>query len=348
MIGIYEREFLLKPRVSFQGKKIYRIKGFLTEGISEEEFANVGKILENLYSSFPFSQDGRFIVIGRSSKVEIPIPGDGNERKKEFLRRYERFLNEKVNVRRIKTFFVWNGDERAIEDLRTQLKNNGIYLEEDKKEFHREISYFFGGNEDDPFWYPIEEWDWGVKVGDKYGAVLVNASCPAQTQVLHFDFLNRIADDFIFVLNFRKLPTSETSVKLENKINMLEKQQRESKQEIAKELQRVLTLLEKGEESITEYTAFFTVFSHNPKEAYEKGKAYEFQLKQLGLDFVLEGTTEIEAFLSLFMWDRKKMKELGYLRSILSSAFSYMLPFSSLPEGANDGALFFTSGLTPF
>ncbi len=346
MIGIYEREFSLKPRVFFNGKKVFRVKGFLTEGISTEEFANIGRVLENLYSSLPFSQEGRFIVIGKAGDIFIPKAKD--KKKDEFLRRYEKFLKEKVNVRKISIFFIWNGDKRAIEDLRTQLKNSGIELREGKKELFKELSYFFGGDEEDPFWYPIEEWDWGVKVGDRYGAVLVNVASPAETQVLHLDFLNRIADDFIFVLNFRKIPSSETSVKLENKITLLEKQQRESKQEIARELQRVLTLLEKGEESITEYTAFFAVFSTDEKEAYERGKAYEFQFKQLGLEFALEGTTEIDAFLSLFRWDRKKMKELGYLRTILSSAFSYMLPMSSLPEGAKEGAVFFTSGLTPF
>jgi len=345
VVKIYESQFSLTPRIAPKWGKVFRVQGFITEGLSEKELKGVGKFLKELYQNFPHTP-ATFVVISRGEDVHLPSKGEG--KKKEFLKRYEEFLRRVVNTRSVKTYFIWNGQEKDLRDLLLLFEREGVKFIEGRKALMQDLSYFFGGTPEDPFWNPIEEWDWGVKVGDKYGAVLVNTSPPVETQPLHFDFLLRIPEDFIFVLSFKKLLPSEVQMELETKIHLFEKQERESKQDLARELREVVKLLEKGEEGITEYSAVLTLFKEDAKSAYESAKSYEFYLKRQGLDFTIEGTSEFDAFKSLFDWNYKRLKDLGWVRRMLSSAFSYMLPLSSLPEGAKEGALFFTSGLTPF
>ena len=342
----YIKRMDVSPRVKPMKGEVYEIrKGIEIEGKSEEDIRSISNQLARQIQRFPFGSEFKFIVLCR----EIPpkLPSHEDPRKEEFWRRYEAYLNKNLRIYTRDRFLVCEKGKGEL--MQKELKQNlGLELSEGRKNLNRVLAHFFGGDEEDPVWYPIESWEYGVRIGDIWGAVLMELEVPSEVYPFHMDVLNYISYDYIYCTNFKVPNPIEIEGMLSALRTMIAKQAHDpAMREVLSEIVEVQKDLELEREKMVFATTTLTLFADSPEEALERARNAQRTLAKYNLKFEIEGTIEHEAFMQLFEWDEKFCKSTNLIRKYISSAFSQMLPVSSLTKGSPTGMFFLNSGSEP-
>lgn len=352
LLRTYKRIMSLRPKIGRIRGESYRLeRGIVLEGKRSDLVFKEAKSLAGVIKRLPFDFPVKFLVFSMRDYPPPPQVYDDeeNEKKNEFLREEFEKLRRKVVFRRRERFLIVEGEEgeKVVEEMNT-LSFLKFVKDEGRRELNRCLAYFFGGNEEDPFWYPIESWEYGIKVGEKWGAVLMDMRVPFELSVFAMDFLNYLNVDYIFCTNFRLPPPFEVERSLSVMRNLISKQAQNdyASREILEEIISVQKELELERERIVFATSTITVFANSPEEALREAKTVSRRFAQVGLRFEIEGTVEFEAFSQLFKWDEKFCSSVNLVRKYVSDAFAQMLPVSTLIKGAKagTGAVFFNNG----
>lgn len=349
LVKTYKRLMDISPRIPKLKGDVFRLKkGIILEGKSNAQLQEIAEKIAKAVRRFPFNKNIQAVVFCmKDNPPPMQVEDDEeNKRKNEFLRQEHEKLLKRVTFRKRERFFVVQEEESsAVKELSSL---PFLEFEKGNKEFNRCLAYFFGGNEEDPVWYPIERWDYGVKIGDRYGAVLMDLKVPAEASIFIMDVLNYINEDFIFCLNFRIPPPFEIEKSLSSLKTLLAKQAENdpAMREILSEIMEVQKELELEREKLVFSTATLTVFADSAREAEEKARELSRKLAQYGLRYEIEGTVEFQAFMQLFRWNEKWCHSVNLVRRYISDAFSQFLPLTVLMKGAKKGRgmLFINSG----
>ena len=351
LLRTYKKLMDLSPRVKKIRGVCYKLeRGIILEGKANEVVFKSARSLANTVKRFPFDVPVKFLVF--SMRDDPPPPqvydDEENRNKNAFLREeFEKLKRRTVFRKRDRFLIVEEEGKQVVEELNS-LPFLKFILDEDHKSLNKALAYFFGGTEEDPIWYPIEGWEYGVKIGDKWGAVLMDLKVPAELNAFVMDFLNHLNLDYIFCMNFRIPPPFEVEKNLSAMRSLVAKQAANdpASREILQEIVSIQKELELEREKLVFTTTTLTVFADTPEEALKRAKEVSRKFAQVGLKFESEGTIEFEAFSQLFEWDEKFCSSMKLVRTYISDAFAQMLPVSTLIKGAKPGtgALFFNNG----
>lgn len=347
LLKSYIRKMDISPRIKPLKGEVYRIqKGLEIEGKSYEETSRLSNEVAKLLKRFPFGTPIKFIVICRKATVEMPEYHD--PLKTEFWKQYKTFLDRRVQMFQRERFLITEEEgSRITKEMRELLEIEAV-ADKDRKELNTALSYFFGGNEQDPFWYPIEGWEYGVKIGDRWGVVLMDLEVPNEIPPFLMDILNYINHEYIYVSNFKIPNPIEIEGTLSAMRTLIEKQAHSpSMREVLEEIMEIQKELELGRERLVLATNTLTIFESDPDRALESAEAVQRFLIKNGLKFEIEGTVEYEAFMQFFEWDEKFCKGANLVRKYVSGAFSQMLPLTTLFKGADRGMFFLNAGGEP-
>jgi len=319
---------------------VLKIKGIDIERLSAEEQESVMPVLANAFRSLDHKQNYRIVVLNTQGKAKVTPPQ--HPKRKEFLERYQEYLNNNINVRKRSIYMLFEKDNNVSEMIR----NSGLDVSQAKEEFLNDMGYFLGNYNGD-FQFPVEPWQYGVKIGSLWGATLMHLSAVEFVAPFSHHILNYLPDDFIFCMSFNY----PTLYEIERKINRLLKvyQQKESHaaREVEQELLEIIKELSLGREVMLYVTSTLTIFAKSQQEALNRAKAVSVLLKNNGLNYVLEGTVEPKAFSYLFGYDVESAKTLSLARKYPLNTFVRLLPFGKNFQGVSSGELYFNSSMEP-
>ncbi len=346
----YLKKMDISPRIKpIKGAVFKLVKGLEIEGKDVLEIESLAQAVAKQLHRFPIGQDLKFVVLCRRTDIDIPKLHD--PKKVEFWKEYGEFIQRNIPLLRRDRFLITK--TRKIGDtVISELAEVGIELKRDseREDFNSSLAYFFGGDKDDPVWYPIEGWEYGVKIGDKWGVVLMDLEVPSEVLPFHMDILNYINYEYIFCMNFKIPNPLEVEGMLSAMRTMIGKQAQDpAMQEVLSEITAIQKDLELERERLVFATTTLTIFGDSPEEALDNAESVQRFLAKNNLKFEIEGTIEYEAFLQLFEWDEKFCKGTNLIRKYISSAFAQMLPVSTLFRGAGkaEGMFFVNAGKEP-
>jgi len=317
---------------------ILKIHGIDIERMSAEEQESIMPVFANAFRSLDHKQNYRIIVLNRPGKAVVTPPQ--HTKRKEFLERYQEYLNNNINVRKRSVYMLFEKDNNVSE----MLHSSGLNVSTARGEFLNDMEYFLGNYNGD-FQYPVEPWKYGVKIGPLWGVTLMHLSAVEYVEPFSHHVLNYLPDDFIFCMSFNY----PTLYEIERKINRLLKvyQQKESHaaKEVEQELLEIIKKLSLGREVMLYVTSTLTIFARSQQDAINRAKAVSVLLKNSGLNYVIEGTVEPKAFSYLFGYDVESAKTLSLARKYPLSTFIRLLPFGKNFQGVSSGELYFNSSM---
>jgi hypothetical protein len=329
--------------ISLSAKHIVSISGFDVNSMTDSEIANQsGHILNSFKNLYP-QQIYQLVCINRRGYASV-CPPKHHPQKAKFLLEYERYLNSNIDVRHRSTYILFDRDNNVT----SQLRAAGLNIKPDANaDFNKDISFFFGGDEQSPFFYPVEEWSYGPKIGDLYGVTLMHLAAVERVDYFAHHILNYINDDYIFTMSLAYPSLFEAEQHLSSVLSSMEKKETKAAREIEHELSEMLREITLGRESLVHVTSTLTVFSHSPKTALKKAKSISFMLKNHGLSYGIEKTVEFDAFMYLFQPNINHAKNNALIRRYPIRTLTMLLPFSTEFKGAPSGELFFNASLEP-
>ncbi|WP_457601574.1 VirB4 family type IV secretion system protein [Hydrogenivirga sp.] len=343
----YKKRMSISPRVSRIRGAVYEItKGIELEGMDFGEIEGKAHSLAKQMHRFPIGERVKFVVVCHRTRAKMPNLHD--EKKAKFWKEYEEFINKKVPILERRRFLIAER-EKAGDIISAELSGEDIKLEKDKERerFNSVLAEFFGGTKEDPVWLPIEGWEYGVKIGNRWGVVLMELEVPSEVLPLHMDILNYINYEYIYCSNFVIPNPLEVEGMLSALRTMLSKQAGDpAMREVLEEIIAIQKDLELEREKLVFATNTLTIFGDSPEEALENAKNVQRLLAKNSLKFEIEGTVEYEAFLQLFKWDEKFCKDTNLVRKYVSSAFAQMMPLTMLFRGVSEpqGLFFINAG----
>jgi hypothetical protein len=329
--------------ITLSGKHIVSISGFDINSMTDSEVAAKSEHIFNSFKNLYSKQVYRIVCINRQGYAKVCLPKH-QTKKADFLLEYERFLNSNVSVRHRSTYMLFDRDDNVT----TQMKAAGLNIKTDARtDFYEDMAYFFGGNTQSPFFYPIEEWDYGPKIGSMYGVTLMHLAAVEKVNNFAHHILNYINDDYIFTMTFHFPTLFESERHLSSVLSSESQKVTKAAREIEHELSEMLKETELGRESLVCLTSTLTIFSSSPKAALKNAKALSSQLKNYNLSYEIEKTIEFDAFMCLFQPNIEHAKNNNLIRMYPVRTSVMLLPFSTEFKGAPSGELFLNAALEP-
>ncbi len=327
--AINSMQFADKHIVSINGIDIYTTSDSVV-GSYADNFINFLKVLDT-------EQNYKIVVTNRRGYAHVHPPKH-HQLKAEFLEEYEDYINSEINVRNRSIYMLFDKNNGITDQIRSAAS---LTINEDaRQDFYKDMSYFFGGK-GEPFFYPLEKWEYGVKIGPRYGVTLMHLLPVEDFHMFHHHILNSIMDDFIFVIAFSFPSVLEAEKKTAGLKKQMDEKISDASREVGSELGFMIKELSLGREKLLYVTASLTVFDNSPHSAIKKAKNISDTLKNHGLTYEIEGTVEFESFMFLFDYDVNRAKSLSLARKYPLRTFAHLLPFSSSTRGAPSGELYF-------
>jgi len=281
-------------------------------------------------------------VITVSRKGYLKFPTTKSAVKNRFLRKMEEWINENWNIRERRSFLVFE-EERLGEGAKNLLlgeltKSAGrfkIAKESSERELFKELAYFFGGNEFNPFGKVLTEWDLGFKVGNRYALVLFQVGVNPELVPYANDVLNFIEHDFIHLLTFRPMGRMEAERFVSAGIRFAEETR--APKEIIEAYLELRNAVELGATELCKFSQVLFIFGDDPKEL--KNLAWDLKTRFSGI-YPLHfegGGYEITLAFQLTEFDLEKWEYEGIVNrstlDYLASLFPISGRFKGKPEG---------------
>ncbi len=335
--------FLFQYKRLMEPPELEVFKGYVlkVEGpvvVGRFEYEEYERRFYKVFQNLPVGLKVRLVFLSRRDFLSL------EERGKNFLMDLQVRHLSRLGVRKLGYYWVVEGSEADARLVHSALTSVGLKTRYARKELYEDLAYFFGGSKEDPFGHLIEEEDYGLKIGDKFGLFYSMTKVPARVFAFHLYRLLSLEDDFLCVVGFRKMSPEEVQMEFGKRLKLFEYQAKEgkdlAKQEIAKELVEQVRDINLGRELVLSFSSFLMLFGER-KELLKKRKSVEFKLSQMELPYECENTTIGEHFLLLFSYNEKELKSLGLVRFMPQSRFYLMCLPLSYPRGKKEGVLFY-------
>jgi len=330
--------FELKPRLEFKNPiRVFELNRYNVDRYTDEELLELHfKVIENL-KKFP-PAPYKVITVNRRGYLRFPQTQD--KEKNEFLKEAEKWVNENWNIRERRSFLIYEPQllGNAEYGLLGELTSGGtlrLAEEVDTKEFFKELAYFFGGNEHNPFGMPLKEWKYGFQIGNRY--CLVMAQFGVNNSLVRFanDLLNAIDIDSIHLLHFEPLERLEAVRKANTALQYAK--QTNLPQEVIIELSRLRDQLELGQATISRFVQLIFLFHEDPEEL--ERRAWDIK-KLFGTAYPLtfEGNFEFPTVFALTDFDFAKGKDFeGYVNVATVDYVASLMPVWGRYRGTPKG-----------
>lgn len=347
-MGGFNSTFAMKPEITLEGRHILSIDPIDLSSATTDEMQGHHERMLNTVKAL-HSQKYRIVVTNRPGFAKVCPPKHCPE-KAAFLNEYEEYINANFDVRQRSRYILFDEDKQVSQ----QMKMAGLGCSEGRAALLEDMAYFFGGTPAEPFYYPMQKWQYGVKMGRKYGAVLMHLDVPDSVEPFALHVLNYISCDYIYVLAFDFPSLFESSKRLSALAESSEKKESDAAHEVLRELRAAIREIDLGREHIIHASATLTVFQDSAAEAVKTANDISYRLRNSGLNYAIEGTTEYDAFKYLFSYDTKHAKGSMMTRHYQTKPFTALLPvsceFKGVPQEKltnGTGELFFNMAIEP-
>ncbi|MBX0311022.1 MAG: hypothetical protein JHC31_04360 [Sulfurihydrogenibium sp.] len=306
--------FDIEPFISYQIKKINM------DRFSNEELDDYAKKIANQVSRML----GRYKVITFGKRGRIYYPELSDMKKNRFLRKMENWVNNNWNIREIKSFLLAEKPNKYLDGL--------DWLERvDENEYLKYLRYFLNGN-DEFVNDKIDFWDYGIKVGNKYGYCLIDYRVLDRAYPFYNDWINYIPIDFIHVIDFETMFSQEAEMKLTQMITAFEKANEPA--EVITELQEFRNKLILKQANVMRYSQFIYLFHEDLEILLEVVN----NIRNTLFTYNAEGDIEPEMIHLIGRWGQlNKYSNLGVVRTVTSDYLSTLIPITKRFEGVPEG-----------
>jgi hypothetical protein len=328
--------FRLSPQISYKNPiKVFELKKINMDSYEDEELIEKHFQLIDTLKKFP---PAPFKVITTNRRGYLKFPRTKDPQKNAFLEAEEKWINENWNIRERRSFLIYepqrlgNSEYGLIGELTGE---KGWAEERPVSDFFKELAYFFGGSEYEPFGIPLKEWKYGFQIGNKY--CLVMAQFGVNFQLVRFanDLLNAIELDSIHLLHFEPVDRFVATRKVVSAINYAK--QTNLPQEVVMQLSRLKDQVELGQATLSQFLQALFLFHEDPE--YLERRAWDIK-KLLGQAYPMtfEGNFEFPMVFALTDFDFTKKRELeGYINISTVDYVASLLPvwgrYKGKPEG---------------
>ena len=323
--------FKLEPKIEFpENMRVGRIKRVNTDNFTLKDFEEFQREIKEAFFNLPVGKY-KFVTVGKRGYLKYPR--SLNPIKEEFLRKMERYINREWNIRERKSYLLYK-DEVDETVLHGELGEGlGILEKGDKKEFFKDIGYFFNGSEEYPFGEPIQHWDYGFKVGDRYCLALIQYSISSDIVMFANDFLNGIMSDFLHVLHVETLPQMKAESVVASAIAITEKTMPDP--EVLSQLKHLQTKIQSKEASLSMFSQVLFLFGEDEKQLINE--AYRIK-SQANYPLSFDDTIGFDMVFILTDFDFLKNKDVfGIVRKALPDYVSTLLPVTGRYNGKPEG-----------
>ena len=332
--------FRLYPELSFKRKLgVLEILRRNIDGMSDEE---AGELLVLLADKLKRIPQIPYKVVTISRRGFLKYPTSKSAVKNRFLRKMEDWVNRNWNIRERRTFFIFE-EERLKEGekhlLLGELTKSGgrfkIARESSEREFFKELSLFFGGNEFNPFGKVITEWDLGFKVGNRYALVLFQVGVNPALIPYANDVLNFIEHDFIHIISFRAMGRMEAERFVSAGMKFAEETR--APKEIIEAYSELRNAVELGATELCKFSQVLFIFGEDPDEL--KNLAWDLKSRFSGL-YPLHfegGGYEITLVFQLTDFDLEKWEYEGIVNKATIDYLASLFPLSGRFRGEPKG-----------
>ena len=328
--------FNLKPKLEFKEYfRVYELKKWNTNSLDDGELLETHfKVLE-AFKKFP-PAPYKVITVNRQGYLKYPKVNDPN--KEDFLKSMEKWVNDNWNIRERRSFLLYSpkrvgvSEHSLVGELEGEL---GLGKRTQKEDFFKELSYFFGGDKENPFMYPLEEWDYGFKVGDRYCLVMAQFGVNQDLVRYANDLLNYIELDSIHLLHFEPVDRMEASKRVGSALKYAE--QTRLPQDFIAQLKHLKDRIELGQATLTQFVQALFLFHEDPE--YLVKRAWDIRkLFAEAYPLVFEGNFEFPFVFALTDFDFIKGKEWeGYVNFATADYVGSLLPVWGRYKGEPKG-----------
>jgi len=320
LIPLIKTKFQHQSKFEVEPFVAYRIKKINMDRYSEEELNDYANKLSNQVSRMI----GRYKIVtfGRRGRIQYPVLAD--IKKNRFLRKMENWVNQNWNIREIKSFLLSEKKDKYLEGL--------DWVESvDENEYLNLLRYFFKGN-DEFLNDRIEFWDYGIKVGNKYGFCLIDYRVLDKAYPFYNDWVNYVPVDFIHVVDFETTYSQDAEMKITKMISTFEKANEPA--EVIAELQEFRNKLILRQANVMRYSQFIYFFHEDPEMLLEVANSIKNNL----LTYNAEGDIEPEMVHLIGKWRQlDKYSNLGVVRTVTSDYVSTLIPITQRYRGEPKG-----------
>jgi hypothetical protein len=328
--------FNLSPRLEFKEEiVVYELKKFNTNSLSDEELLETYFKVLDMVRKFP-PAPYKVITVNRRGYLHYPRPKD--KAKAEFIRDMEKWVNENWNIRERRSFLIYSPKRlgRAEFSLKGELESDfGLGIPRTKEEFFKELAYFFKGDGENPFLEPLEEWDYGFKIGNRYCLVLAQFGVPQEVVRFANDLLNYIELDSIHLLHFEPLDRLTAVRRVNATINYAEKTNLSA--EVVAQLKHLKDRLELGQAYLMQFAQMLFLFHEDPEFLVKRA----WDIQSLFADvypLAFEGNFEFTTVFGLADFDFLKGRDWeGYVNFATTDYVASLFPvwgrFRGKPKG---------------
>ena len=331
--------------LAFSDRNVVSIKGFDIGSMTDDTVMMHSNKIYNCFKNLYPKQSYKIVCLNREGTARV-CPPKHHPRKAEFLKEYEQFINSSFNIRHRSVYMLFDKDENVT----SQIHDAGLSINKTaKSDFYWDLSFFFGGTPEAPFFYPIEKWKHGVKIGQRYGATLMHLSSVGGAVPFQHHIFNYLTDDCIATMSFMYPTMFETEQKLTRLYGAMKNKQSAASKETEQELEEMIKEISLGRGGLVYLTSTLTIFANSQKEAVKRAKSLSTLLRNHGLSYEIEGTVEFDAFMYLFnsRYNDGEAKFLSLARKYPFKIFTRLLPFSTGFKGAPEGELFINDSSEP-
>ncbi|MEM3426649.1 MAG: hypothetical protein QW212_00110 [Nitrososphaerales archaeon] len=301
-----------------------------------------------VFQGLPIGFKGRIIFLSRSVDLMSEI------QPKNFLMQRQLEFLQGIGATKLGYYWVVEGSPDDARTTYSALKSAGLNVEFAKEELYRDLSYFFGGTPEEPFFDIMEEKDYGMRIGkDKFALVYSMTKVPTRVLPFHlYELLSTQEENFFCVVGFKKMSPEEAQMEFGKRLKLFEFQATEGKDlakaEIAKEIVEQVRDINLGREIVIAFSSFVAFFGEDEKSLLKRRQSIEFALSQKELTFECENTTHAEHFSLLFSYNEKELRSLGLVRFMPQSRFYLFTLPRGYPRGKKEGAVFYNEVGEPF
>lgn len=327
----YEEILDKRPKLKWNWNYVIAFTPFIYNSVSPE---HAERVVRSVLSSLP-QQD--YLLLAVNTPVELKLQRTKSEKRNYLIDLAEKELKKKVDWRKLQFYLCFEGKYQKVYDL---LSTSFKDVREGKQELFSQLAYLFGGEAEEPFFFPLKWEDTGFRILGKkrspYGEVLFEGKAP--TEVISFGLANvfiTLDVDFFFAMRFRKPSIFEYQTRLENMLNSYSKKESVSAGEVVGEFAQTLADVLNEKESLWYYSTLIVLFGDDRERLGSLAETIQKDAKQIGA-FLYRESSGLSQLVKLFENNKQFFRGMKLERKIVESSFSVYFPLLKHGTGRKD------------
>ena len=329
----YERILDKTPKLRWNWDYVIGFTPFLYNSVDPEV---AERSVRSFLNSLP-QQDYLLMVV--NTPVELKLQRTNSEKRNHLIELAERELNRKISWRKLRFYLCFNHKYQSVYNL---LSSTFKDVEDGKSELFSQLAYLFGGEEMEPFFYPLKWEDTGFRIlgkrGNSLAEVLYEGKAP--NEVMSFGLANVFLTldlDFFFAMRFRKPSIFEYQTRLENLLNSYAKKESVSAGEVVGEFAQTLADVLNEKESLWYYSSLLVLFGSSRHQLDSLAETVQKEAKKVG-SFLYRESSGLTQVVKLFENSRSYFSGMKLERKMVESSFAIYFPLLKHGTGRKDGS----------